>query len=166
MTIAVSLAMLSGMAMGHATEQSMYARLSAHPPPDPVERFALGRNAYQPAPIHAKERQARPVGYAPEYADASDTIGRYEKGARILTAAEPARKIERLRLERLQAWNDENFGTGVELDDEPVDYAERDMDDHAPIDIGAVIDAPESAARPVIVHIGTDGSGIKGGRAE
>lgn len=160
-TIAVALASMSGLALGHATEQSMHPRLSANPPPDPVERFQLGRNAYQTTNTHGnahgKAMQARPAEYSPEYADASHEMGRYEKGARVLTPAEPARKIDRLRLERMQAWNDEYFGPDAGLDDEPVGYAEMDIDDHAPIDVGAVMDAPESAA--AVQTVGTDDSG-------
>ena len=77
---------------------------------------------------------------APEFADASHEIGRYEKGARVLAPQEPARKIERLRLERLLAWNDEKLGPR----DDRADQAETLADDHAPIDVGAVMDAPET----------------------
>lgn len=152
--IAVFLASISGLTLGHATEQSMHARLSANPPPDPVERFQLGRNAYQTTYSHGKATPTRPA----EYADASHELGRYEKGARVLIPAEPARNIERLRLERLEAWNDENFGPDADLDDEPVGHAETDLDDHAPIDVGAVIDAAESAV--AVQPVGTDDSGI------
>ncbi len=152
--IAVSLACLSGLGLGHATEQSMHARLSANPPADPVERYALGQNAYKTsnAPIRTAPAPA------PEYSDASYEIGRYANGARILTPEEPARKIDRLRMERLQAWNDENFGSDAGLDKQGADHAKTD--DYAPIDVGAVMAAPESAARPRVQQIAMDGSGI------
>lgn len=139
-TIGVSLALMSGLALGHVTEQSMHPRLSAQPPLDPIERYALGQNAYKTSNASIKPTPAQPSAFA----DASYEIGRYEKGARILTPAEPARKIERLRLERLQDWNDRNFGSESGVDDKHADYAETG--DYAPIDVGAVMDAPESAA--------------------
>lgn len=154
-TIGVSLALMSGLALGHVTEQSMHPRLSASPPADPVERYALGQNAYEMPHVPVRTTAAPPF----QYTDASYEIGRYENGARILTPYEPARKIERLRLESLQAWNDENFGPDAGFDDEPADYAETHMDDYAPIDVGAVIDAPESAATHAVQHISTDASG-------
>jgi hypothetical protein len=132
----------------------MHPQLSAYSSPDPVERFQLGRNAYQTTNTYGKAMPARPAAYA----DASYEIGRYEKGARVLTPAEPARKSDRLRLERMQAWNDEYFGPDADLDDEYVDYAEMDLDDHAPIDVGAVMDVPESAA--TVRPDGTYDSGI------
>ncbi len=141
-TIAVSLALMSGLGLGHVTEQSMHPRLSSPPPADPVERFALGQNAYKMPHVPG---QTIPSQH-PEYADASYEFGRYEKGARILTPEEPARKIERLRLERLQAWNDENFGLDTGLDEERAGYAEMERGDYAPIDVGAVMDAPEMVA--------------------
>lgn len=159
-TIAVALASISGLVLGHATEQSLHPRLSAYSHPDPVERFQLGRNAYQTTNAlgnaHGKAMPARPA----EYADASHEIGRYEKGARVLTPAEPARKIDRLWLEKMQAWNDQNLGPDANLDDEHGGYAEMDMDDHAPIDVGAVIDAPELAAGHTVQPGATDDSGI------
>ena len=150
--IAVSLACLSGLGLGHATEQSMRARLSANPPADPVERYALGQNAYKAPRIHHKAVEEQ----APQYADASYEIGRYEKGTRILMPEEPARKIDRLRLERLQAWNEQNFGSGGGLDEQGADHAT--VDDYAPIDVGAVMAAPESAAQPRLQQIAMDGS--------
>lgn len=155
--IAVFLASISGLTLGHATEQSMHDRLSANPPHDPVERFQLGRNAYQTTYSYGKATPASPAQYAPGYADASHEMGRYEKGARVLTPAEPARNIERLRLERMETWNDEYFGPDTDLADEPVDHAEMDMDDHPPIDVGAVMAAPESTVS--VPHVGMDGGG-------
>jgi len=145
-TIAVSLTLLSGMAMGHVTRDSMHARLSATPPVDPVERFELGQNAYKRP--HVRRQAVRP----PQYADAGDEIGRYKNGARLLAPAEPARKSDRLRLERLQDWNEQSFGG--DRDDEPVDYAEMDQVEYAPIDVGAVIEAKDSPAR----HAAASGS--------
>lgn len=142
MTIGVSLALMSGLALGHITEQSMHPRLSAPPPADPVERYALGQNAYKMPHVPVQTSPAQPV----EYADASYEIGRYEKGVRVLVPAEPARKIDRLRMERLQAWNDETYGADDGLDDERAGYAETHIEDYAPIDVGAVMDAPETAA--------------------
>ena len=149
-TIALSLALLSGMALGHATEQSMRPRLAANPPADPVERFSLGQNAFAMPRVKVSLTGDQPAAYG----HASYEIGRYERGARVLVPAEPARKIDRLRLERLQAWNDENFGTDAGLAGEPAEYAERM---HHPIDVGAVIDAPEAPA--AIPHIRMDRSG-------
>ncbi len=145
--------------MGHATERSMQARLSVSPPSDPVERYALGQNAYKTSNAAIPITRSAP----PAYTDVSYEIGRYKNGARILTPAEPARKIDRLRLERLQAWNDENFGDDSGLyddgfDDEGTDYAEAEIDDYAPIDVGAVIDAPEATTRPVLIQIATSSS--------
>ena len=138
----------------------MQARLSVSPPSDPVERYALGQNAYKTPHVPGKRVRAQGA----DYADASYEIGRYRKGVRILTPAEPARKIDRLRLERLQAWNDENFGDDSGLyddgfDDEGTDYAEAEIDEYAPIDVGAVIDAPEATTRPVLIQIATSSSG-------
>ena len=141
-TIGVSLALMSGLALGHVTEQSMHPRLSAPPPSDPVERYALGQNAYKMPHVPVQTSPAQPV----EFADASHEIGRYAKGARILTPAEPARKIDRLRLERLQAWNDENFGADGANYGERAGYGETYRDDYAPIDVGAVMEAPEAVA--------------------
>ena len=135
-TIGLSLALMSGLALGHVTEQSMHPRLSTPPPADPVERYALGQNAYRMPHVPARMTRTPP----PEHADASYEIGRYEKGARVLAPQEPARKIERLRLERLLAWNDEKLGPR----DGRADQAETLADDHAPIDVGAVMDAPET----------------------
>ncbi|MEO9598934.1 hypothetical protein [Parasphingorhabdus sp.] len=59
--------------------------------------------------------------------------------------AEPARKIDRLRLERLQAWTEQSFGVDRGYDDQGLDYAEPQRDDYAPIDVGAVSDAPGMA---------------------
>lgn len=141
-TIGVSLALMSGLALGHVTEQSMHPRLSAPPPADPVERYALGQNAYKIPHVPVQTSPAQTF----EFADASHEIGRYAKGARILTPAEPARKIDRLRLEQLQAWNDENFGADDGGYAQGAGYAEARRDDYAPIDVGAVMDAPEAAA--------------------
>ena len=154
-TIAVSLALVSGMAMGHVTEQSMHARLSASPPADPVERYALGQNAYDTTnpPLRTARVQQG------DYADAGYEIGRYENGARILMPAEPARKIERVRLERLQDWNEQSFGATV--DDDPVEYAGIDRDDYPPIDVGAVTEAAESEARHAVRHVNADRSAMK-----
>jgi hypothetical protein len=149
-TIAVSLALLSGLVLGNATEQSIHPHLAANPPIDPVERFGLGRNAFAMPAVAVNPAHRQP----PIYADASHEIGRYENGARILAPFEPARKIDRLRLERLQAWNDENFDPDAGLEDEPVEYTEGM---YQPIDLGAVIDAPEAPA--AIPHIRMDGSG-------
>ena len=159
LTIALSVSCLSGLAMGHATERSMQARLSVSPPSDPVERYALGQNAYKTSNAAIQITRSAP----PVYTDASYEIGRYKNGARILTPAEPARKIDRLRLERLQAWNDENFGDDSGLyddgfDDEGTDYAAAEIDEYAPIDVGAVIDAPEATTRPVLIQIATSSS--------
>lgn len=149
-TIAVSLGLLSGMAMGDVTRESMHARLSATPPADPVERYALGQNAYKKPYVSRKAVPAQ----APQYADASFDIGRYEKGVRILAPEEPARKIERLRREKLQDWNEENFGSGR---DKGSGYAEMNMD-YQPIDVGAVMEAPDSPAR----HAAADQSPLAG----
>lgn len=148
--IGLSLACLSGLGLGHATEKSMYARLSATPPADPVERYALGQNAYKKPYVSRKAVPAQ----APQYADASFDIGRYEKGVRILAPEEPARKIERLRREKLQDWNEENFGSGR---DKGSGYAEMNMD-YQPIDVGAVMEAPDSPAR----HAAADQSPLAG----
>lgn len=155
-TIGVSLALMSGLALGHVTEQSIHPRLSAPPLSDPVERYALGQNAYETTNAHIKMAHGQPAAYT----GASYEIGRYEKGARILTPEEPARKVERLRLEQLQAWQDQNFGPDSGLDDERPGHAETHMGDYGPIDVGAVIDAPESAATYAVQHIGTDDSGV------
>lgn len=149
-TIALSLALLSGMALGHATEQSMHPRLATNPPADPVERFSLGQNAFAMPRVNVRLTGNQP----PAYGHASYEIGRYEKGARVLVPFEPARKIERLRLERLQAWNDESFGADAGLVDEPAEHAGAV---YRPIDVGAVIDAPEAPA--AIPHIRLDGNG-------
>ncbi|MEH6701230.1 hypothetical protein [Parasphingorhabdus sp.] len=155
--IGVSLALMSGLGLGHVTEQSMHPRLSSPPPADPVERYALGQNAYKMPYVSIN----RTPSQSPEYADASYEIGRYENGARILTPEEPARKIERLRLERLQAWNDENFGSDTGLDEDRAELAKTDTDDYAPIDVGAVMDAPESSgATQAGRHGATDSSGV------
>jgi hypothetical protein len=153
--IGVSLALMAGLALGHITEQSMHPRLSAPLSADPVERYALGQNAYATSNAHLGAVQAQ----APVYADTSYEIGRYEKGARILTPSEPARKIERLRLERLQEWNDRSFGADAGFVDERSVKAESAIDDYAPIDVGAVMDAPESAARHAVRQIRTGKSG-------
>lgn len=153
-TIGVSLALLAGMALGHATEQSMRPRLAANPPADPVERFSLGQNAFAMPRVKVHLAGNQPATYGPDYGHASYEIGRYERGARVLVPAEPARKVDRLRLERVQAWNDESFGPDAGLAAEPSEYAERM---HQPIDVGAVIDAPEAPAP--IPHIRLDGSG-------
>lgn len=155
-SLAVSLAMLSGLALGHATEQSMHPRLSASLPADPVERFGLGQNAYDTRNASLSVPPAQPA----DYADASYEIGQYRNGARILIPAEPARKIERLRLERLQAWNDETFGADGGLDEHGGGYAETASDDYAPIDVGAVIDAPESQTAHAVRYAGTSDSGV------
>jgi len=139
--IGVSLALVSGLALGHVTEQSMHARLSAPLPADPVERYALGQNAYEMPQVPVRTSPTEPL----EYTNANYEIGRYEKGARVLTPAEPARKIDRLRLERLQAWNDETFGSDGGYEEENAGYAGAQFDEHAPIDVGAVMDAPEMA---------------------
>lgn len=138
-SIAVSLTLLSGMAMGHVTRDSMHARLFATPPADPVERYALGQNAYKRP--HVRRQAVRP----PQYADAGHEIGRYRNGVRLLAPAEPARKSDRRRLERLQDWNEQSFGG--DRDGQPVDHAELDRVEHAPIDVGAVMEAPESPTR-------------------
>jgi hypothetical protein len=102
-----------------------------------------------------------PPSQSPEYADASYEIGRYENGARILTPEEPARKIERLRLERLQAWNDENFGSDTGIDEDRAGLVRAEPDDYAPIDVGAVMDAPESSGSAQAGrHGATDSSGV------
>lgn len=146
-TIAVSLATISGLAMGRVTEQSMHPRLSASPPADPVERYALGQNAYKRP--HVRNPRVQPQSAT--YADAGHEIGRYEQGVRILTPYEPARKIERVRLERLQGWNEQSFANSLE--DTPGEYARLDQDHYPPIDIGAVADAPESEDRHPVRHI-------------
>ncbi len=142
MVIALSLAFLSGLALGEVTRQSMHARLSVPPPADPVERYALGQNAYAMPQVPVRTSPAQPA----QYADARYEIGRYEKGARVLVPEEPARKTDRLLLERLQAWNDESFGPDDGGYNEGAGYAGTQQDDYAPIDVGAVMDAPETAA--------------------
>tara|TARA_R110002033_G_scaffold5582_19_gene23823 strand:- start:1789 stop:2331 length:543 start_codon:yes stop_codon:yes gene_type:complete len=144
-TIALSLATMSGLALGHDTGQTMHPRLSAKPSLDPIERYALGQNAYERTHIPSQTRSAEPF----KYADTSHEIGRYKNGVRLLVPAEPARKIERLRLERLQAWNEDNFGSDTGLDEGDSRLAKRDMNDDVPIDVGAVRDAPEMAAMQV-----------------
>lgn len=141
-TIGVSLALMSGLALGHVTRQSMHPRLSSPTSADPVERYSLGQNAYKMPDVPVRATRTQPL----EYTDASYEIGRYEKGARVLVPEEPARKTERLRLERLQTWNDENFGPDTDHDGESTGFAKVDMDDEAPIDVGAVMEAPETAA--------------------
>ena len=153
-TIGVSLATMSGLALGHVTEQSMHPRLSAPPPADPVERFALGQDAYKMPHVPVRTSPA----LSAQYTDASHEIGRYEKGARILAPQEPARKIERVRLERLQAWNDENFAPDTGFEGPSAGYVETRWDDDTPIDVGAVMDAPESATMRVVRHGGADDS--------
>ncbi|WP_417621076.1 hypothetical protein [Parasphingorhabdus sp.] len=147
-TIAVSVAVMSGLALGHVTEQSMHPRLSVPPPADPVERYALGQNAYQTRRTHVGPVRAQGRGYTAEYRAASYEIGRYEKGARILMPEEPARKIERTRLEKLQAWNEQNFGSDEHRNDEHVGDGAMDRKDYQPIDVGAVMAAPESEVQP------------------
>lgn len=142
------MASMSGLALGHATEQSMHPRLSADPPSDPAERFGLGQNAYQTANLNIKPIRAE----RPEYANASYEIGRYVNGARVLAPFEPARKIDRIRLERLQAWNDQNFGIDIDLDDESLSYAALNIEDHQPIDVGAVEESPAPTARHTVSY--------------
>tara|TARA_R110002126_G_scaffold44671_7_gene127079 strand:+ start:11704 stop:12282 length:579 start_codon:yes stop_codon:yes gene_type:complete len=153
--IGLSLALLSGMGLGDLTRQSMHARLSASPPADPVERYALGQNAYKTPRITARKANAQSA----DYADASYEIGRYENGARILMPEEPARRADRLRMERLQDWNEQSFGQT--LDDEPLDYAALDSADYAPIDVGAVMPVPESGDRPAVRQISATSSRMK-----
>ena len=150
-TIAVSLGLLSGMAMGDVTRESMHARLSATPPADPVERYALGQNAYDRTSARLATIPAQPT----QYANAGYEIGRYKNGTRILAPAEPARKSDRLRLERLQDWNEQSFGEAI--DEEPVDYAELDEADQAPINVGAVMEAPESPALRAVRLVDSNG---------
>ena len=155
-TIGVSLALMSGLALGHVTEQSMHAQLSAPLPADPVERYALGQNAYKMPHVPVQTSPAQTF----EFADASHEIGRYAEGARILTPAEPARKIDRFRMERLQAWNDENFGADGDNYGERAGYGETYQADYAPIDVGAVVDAPEASVTYAVQHTGLDDSSL------
>lgn len=147
-TIVVSMASMSGLALGYVTEKSMHPRLSAAPASDPVDRFGLGQNAYQTANVNIAPTRAE----SPEYADASYEIGKYSNGARILAPFEPARKADRLRLERLQAWNDQNLGDDVDLNDEHLGYAVMNSEDHQPIDVGAVKESPEPVTRNAIPY--------------
>ena len=140
-TITVSLALLAGLALGHATEQSMNARLSANVPLDPVERFGLGQNAFATANAKIPHISSPVLAYA----EVDDEAGRYVNGARVLTPFEPARKIERLRLERVQDWSDENFDTDIEFRDDDQSDADDGFADYQPIDVGAVEAAPETA---------------------
>ena len=156
-TIVVSMASMSGLALGYVTEKSMHPRLSAAPPSDPVDRFGLGQNAYQTANVNIAPTRAE----SPGYADASYEIGRYINGARVLAPFEPARKAERLRLERLQAWNDQNFGDNVDLNDEDLHYAVMISEDHQPIDVGAVKESPEPVTRYAVSYDAIDDSGIR-----
>ncbi len=156
-TIVVSMALMSGLALGHVTEKSMNPRLSAEPPADPVERFGLGQNAYETTNVYSEPVRAE----GPEYADASYEIGRYVNGARVLAPFEPARKIDRIRLERLQAWNDENFGSAANLDNGSFGYAESDFEDYEPIDVGAVADSRESATEQTALYDAIDDHVIK-----
>ncbi|NRD89710.1 hypothetical protein C8024_09975 [Sphingopyxis sp. BSNA05] len=133
---------MAGMALGDLTRQAMHARLSVPPPVDPVERYALGQNAYEMPHVRTRTSPAQPA----QYNDAGYEIGRYENGARILVPEEPARKRDRLRMERLQAWNDENFGAESGYENDSIGYAGTRQDDGAPIDVGAVMDAPEMGA--------------------
>lgn len=142
MTIGLSLALTSGLALGEVTRQAMHPRLSVPPPADPVERYALGQNAYKMPHVPFQRTSAQTA----QYTDASIEIGRYEKGARILSSEEPARKTDRLRLERLQAWNKQNFNPDRGYDKEAVSDAGAQRTDYAPIDVGAVMDAPETQA--------------------
>ncbi|WP_417619789.1 hypothetical protein [Parasphingorhabdus sp.] len=151
-TIVISMALMSGLALGHVTEKSMNPRLSAEPPADPVERFGLGQNAYETTNAYREPIRAQ----GPEYAEASYEIGRYVDGARVLLPFEPARKTDRIRLERLQSWNDENFGSAVNLDDGGFGYAESDFEDYEPIDVGAVADSPESGTEQTALYDAID----------
>ncbi|MEH6789957.1 hypothetical protein [Parasphingorhabdus sp.] len=153
-TIGLSLACLSGLALGHVTEQSMHPRLSSQAPADPVERYALGQNAFARPSVKATQAPAA------QYADASIEIGSYQQGVRILAPEEPARKRDRLRLERLQAWNEENFGGDAGGNAGAAEHADRSVADDAPIDVGAVAAAPESMV-PRIIRTGSDAGGIK-----
>ena len=72
---------------------------------------------------------------------------------------EPARRADRLRMERLQDWNEQSFGQT--LDDEPLDYAALDSADYAPIDVGAVMPVPESGDRPAVRQISATSSRMK-----
>lgn len=146
-TIIIATGLMSGMALGHITEESMHPRLPASAPVDPVERFGLGQNAYKTT--NPPNRAIR--GANPEYADANNEIGRYVNGARVLVPYEPARKIDRVRLERLQAWNDENFGPDADLEDESFKDAERDFADYQPIDVGAVETIAEATVQQTVL---------------
>ena len=156
-TVVVSMASMSGLALGYVTEKSMHPRLSAAPPSDPVDRFGLGQNAYQTANVNIAPTHAE----SPVYADTSYEIGKYSNGARILAPFEPARKAERLRLERLQAWNDQNFGNEVNLNDEDLGYAVMNSEDHQPIDVGAVKESHEPVTRNAISYDAIEDSVIR-----
>jgi len=142
MMIGLSLALMAGIVLGDLTRQSMHARLSVPPPIDPVERYALGQNAYKMPHVPARTTPPQPV----QYARAGYEIGRYQNGTRILAPEEPARKADRLRLERLQAWSEGNFGADGGHEEDDAGYAEAQVEDHGPIDVGAVRDAPEMTA--------------------
>ncbi|WP_159647423.1 hypothetical protein [Sphingorhabdus sp. 109] len=140
-TIGLSLALLAGMALGDLTRQAMHARLYAPLAADPVERDALGQNAYKMPHVPARTTPVQPA----HHTGAGYEIGRYQKGVRILAPQEPARKADRLRLKRLQAWSEGAFGSDTGYP-EVAGEGKDPRDVYAPINVGAVRDAPEMAA--------------------
>lgn len=141
--VAILVALGSGMVLGHVTEESMTPRLSANLPPDPVERFGLGQNAFETDTPHIVpvRSETRP------YAEANHIVGRRVNGARVLVPFEPARKVDRMRLEGLQSWNEESFGDGSGAGDGFASVDDDEFAGHEPIDVGAVEDVQDRAIR-------------------
>lgn len=115
MVIALSAASLSGLLLADTVLDNMKEQQIASAPTDPVERFRLGQNAFDP-PSNTRATAVRTVRRVSF--NQNDKIGLYQNGFRLLVPNEPALKTERLRLEQEEKWYDEYFANADDFSSE------------------------------------------------
>jgi len=111
---------IAGLSVGRSLYTEIQNKKSSEPPSDPVERYELGQNAFQPPKTGKLPDTARA---AP---DENQEFGRRFNGKRILVPNEPAMKKERIRIMEEQRqhkdWYDGYFGSAE------ADYSQEDGD--------------------------------------
>ena len=106
--LVIAIGAIIGLSLGRSMGPSVRNDQAAGNTVDPVERYELGQNAYEPPKITTK------VDHAQGSPGSSQEIGRRVNGKRILVPNEPARKKDRMQLIKEQQdykqWYDGYFG--------------------------------------------------------
>ena len=138
---------LVGSLMGDMVNDGARAKLGDGSDADPVERFELGRDAYNDTPS-ARAAPRRRVVTAP---NEIEEVGSYRNGRRLLAPYEPARQRERAANRRAEEWQDSYFGGGLDTAERQPSVGESapPADDAPPVRVTG--DATTVRALPPVV---------------